>query len=321
MKYVIAAAVIAAALLLAACAKGRTPSGLSRRPQATFVQIECYDRNGDRVIDAADAADPSQLPDLNADGARDDADAAFFRGVSIPLDPAKQDSACQGKNKDWGPEYLVAHNSSPATVDCAQGPAVLLLGVGGGVANLKTNAAEGVRSIVDGLQQALADRGVQTISVISGESVVAATNVHSSMEDWLTNATRVYLDRYPCLRVAIVGHSHGAVSAEVVSSRLEGAYGPRFIEVVNVDRSTVLYLGDTQSWPSSVRVLNIYETTDSTLPGAPRDGANIENWDASGEKAPENGDKGGAIKPVNHTTIDNSDAVKQRIIADVLKRM
>ena len=54
--------------------------------------------------------------------------------------------------------------------------------------------------------------------------------------------------------------------------------------------------------------------------GAPRDAPYAENWDASGEKGPENGDQGGPLKPVNHTTIDNSESVKQRIVDDVMQR-
>jgi hypothetical protein len=140
------------------------------------------------------------------------------------------------------------------------------------------------------------------------------------MEQFLTHAVQVYLDRYPCLRAVVVGHSHGAVTGDVVSSHLEGEYGDRFIVVVDLDRVDELYTGDTQSRPTQVPVFNVFETNDPALSGAPYDAANAENWDASGEQGPEHGDEGGALKPVNHTTIDNSKSVRDRIVDEVMER-
>jgi hypothetical protein len=68
-------------------------------------------------------------------------------------------------------------------------------------------------------------------------------------------------------------------------------------------------------------VFSIFETASDILQGAPYRGVpNAELWDASTELGPENGEKGGAMKPVTHTTIDNSQAVKVRIIDDVMRR-
>ncbi len=161
---------------------------------------------------------------------------------------------------------------------------------------------------------------MQTIAVISGESVIAGVTPQSDMEQWNTHAVRTYLDRFPCLRVVFVGHSHGGVNVDVVSSRLEAQYAPRIIEVVDVDRVDVLYDGDTTSWPHQAHVFNIYETNDDKLKGAPHDSPNTENWDASDQLGPKNGDEGGPLTKVDHTTIDNSNSVKQRIIDDVMKR-
>ncbi len=309
-----AAAVFIAAL--AAC----NVSGLSQAPRATFSQLACLDVNGDHRLNGDDAADASKAPDFNADHDHDDQDAAFLRGIDIALDPAKQQEACsQGSNR--APEYLVAHGYfKPSDVSCGAGKrAVLLVGVGGGVVNLKEREdAAGVRSMIDGLQQAYDKRGDQTIGVLAGPAIVGAQNVHGSMEEWLTHAVAVYLDRYPCLRVLLLGHSHGAVTVDVVASRLEGRYASRIIEVVEVDRVTALYTGDTQARPRQVRAFNIYEHNGGVLQGAAYDSPNAENWDASGEQAPKDGDKGGPLQPVNHTTIDNSKSVKQRIIEDAM---
>lgn len=305
-------------LAVAACSN---VSGLSQAPRATFSQVACLDRNGDHVLDDADAVDESKVPDFNGDRSHDANDAAFLRGVRIQLDPARQAEACKsGSNEE--PEYLVAHGYlSPSNVSCggAKQP-VLLVGVGGGVVNLKDkNSAGGIRKIVDALQQRYDDEGVDTIGVIAGPEIAGAVNIHGAMEDWLSHAVQVYVDRYPCLRVVMVGHSHGAVTADVVAGRLERPYAPRFIEVVNVDRVDKLYVGNTILWPSMVRVLNIYETNSAGLSGAAyTKTANVENLDASALLAPPDGDDTGALKPVTHTTIDNSTEVRDRIVEDVL---
>jgi hypothetical protein len=314
----IAAAALAATALLLAC----NNTGLARAPRAVFSQLACQDVNGDHRLNENDAADLSKVPDFNADGARDDQDAAFFRGIDIPLDEAREAAACKGGSSS-APEYAVAHGYfKSADVTC--GPdqsAVLLVGVGGGVVNLKDRAdAAGVRSMIDGIQKAYDDKGVQTIAVLAGPAIAGAQNVHGAMEQWLSHAVQVYLDRYPCLRAVLLGHSHGAVTADVVASRLEASYAKRIIEVVDVDRVDVLYTGDTLSRPKRVHVFNVYEHNPGALQGAPYDAPNAENWDASGEQGPKDGDRGGPLAPVDHTTIDNSASVKQRIISEVMAR-
>lgn len=311
---------VAIATLLTVLALACNQTGLSGTPRATFSQLACLDTNGDGALNAADAADESKVPDFNGDGKRNGDDAAFLRGVDIPLAPGASDGCKNGSGR--APEYLVAHGYfKPAEVKCdAKKQPVLLIGIGGGVVNLKDREdAAGVRSMIDSLQKAYKDQDTQTIAILAGPAMVGAQNLHGGMELWLTHAVSVYLDRYPCLRVVLLGHSHGAVTADVVAARLEGNYAARFIEVVDVDRVTALYTGDTQSRPRQVHVFNIYETNDPGLSGAPYDSPNAENVDASDQQAPENGDKGGPLKPVNHTTIDNSKSVKDLIVQQVMK--
>ncbi len=308
--------------ILVAVALACNVSGLSQAPRATFSQLACLDVNGDHRLDGGDAIDPAKVPDFNADGSRDALDAAFVRGVDIPLDPVRQQEAC-AKGSNRAPEYLVAHGYfKPADVSCNDGErAVLLVGVGGGVVNLKEREdAAGVRSMIDGLQQAYDRRGIQTIGVIAGPAIAGAENIHGGMEVWMTHAVQVYLDRYPCLRVLLLGHSHGAVTADVVAARLEGAYAARIVEVVDVDRVDALYIGDTQARPRAVHVFNVYEHNGGVLQGAPYPAPNAENWDASSEQAPRDGDKGGPLQPVTHTTVDNSASVKRRIIDQAMAR-
>ena len=294
-------------------------SGLSNSPRATFSQIGCLDRNGDHVLNDADAADVSKVPDFNGDRSHDERDAAFLRGLNIRLDPTRQAQACANPGSE--PEYLVAHGYfEPANVSCDRGKRpVLLVGVAGGVVNLKkADNAAGIRSIIDAIQKRYSDDGVETIGVIAGPAIAGGENIYVAMEDWLTHAVQVYLDRYPCLRVVMVGHSHGAVVADVIGSHLDARYASRIIEIVNVDRVDALYTGNTDLWPPTTRVFNIYETNDGVLKGAAHDGSNIENYDASGDMAPENGDKGGSLKIVSHTTIDNSTSIRSRIVTDVM---
>jgi hypothetical protein len=306
-------------LAFAAC----NSSGLSNQPRATFSQLACLDKNGDHRLNSGDATDLASVPDFNGDRKHGADDAAFFTGIDIELDPAAQADVCS-KSSPIGPEYEVAHGYfEPANVSCANNARpVLLVGVGGGIKDLTDKGqAAGVRSVIDGLQKSYDARGVDTIAVIAGPAMSGAVQPNSAMEAWMTNAVRVYFDRYPCIRAVLVGHSHGGVTVDVIAAHLEDRYAARFIDVVELDRNEYFYSGDTTSKPTQAHVFSIYETTSDILKGVPYLGApNAELWDASHELGPENGDKGGALKPVTHTTIDNSQAVKLRIIDDVISR-
>lgn len=305
------------AALAAAC----NVTGLDNAPRATFSRLACLDVNGDDRINAQDAADPGELPDFNADDERDEQDAAFLQDIDIELNPDREED-CNDRRE---PEYLVAHGYfDPSDVSCGDGErAVLLLGIGGGVKNLRqAGDARGVRDIIDRLQKAFDSRDAQTIAVISGQDMLGAANGNVAMEEWLTHAVRVYLERFPCLEAVVVGHSHGGVTADVIGARLEEEFAERFIAIVNVDRVEFGYGGDTASWPQAAPVFNIYETNEASpsLRGVPRDQPNIENWNATAEEAPEGGDSDNDDAPVTHTSIDNADGVRSRIVDEVMER-
>jgi hypothetical protein len=310
---------LAAALVAFAC----NTSGLSEAPRATFAQLACLDVNGDNRVNDGDAANPSKLPDFNADRSRDDDDASFLRGVDIELDPARDKSVCNAKDKK-SPEYLVAHGYlSPSDVSCDEpgDKAVLLLGIGGGAVNVREkDDAAGVRKAVDELMKAYDDEDVQTIGVIAGPAIGGAIRPHGAMEQWLTNAVRVYIERFPCLQAVVVGHSHGAVVADVIGAGLEDQYADRIHAVVDIDRVEELYIdGDTQSRPDRVFVFNIFlshEPASTKEYNAP----NAENWDASNVNAPSEGEEGGDPARPTHTTIDNSKDVHDRIVEEVVER-
>ncbi len=314
-----ALASMAVLMLVAAC----NTSGLSQQPRATFSKLACLDENGDHRLNQADAIDVSAVPDFNGDHKHDANDAAFFSDIDLQLDPPTQADVCK-KGSEVGPEYEVAHGYfEPADVSCDGGAQpVLLVGVGGGVKDLTDKGdAAGVRSIIDGIQRSYDARGIDTIAVIAGPAIAGAAQPNPAMEQWMTNAVQIYFDRYPCIRAVLVGHSHGGVTVDVIAARLEDRYAARFIDVVELDRVEFAYSGDTQSKPKLAHVLSIFETNSGMLNGVPYTGApNAELWDASGESGPERGDKGGALKQVVHTTIDNSASVKGRIIDDVMRR-
>lgn len=303
---------VAVAALVGAC----NTSGLSQQPRATFAQLACYDENGDGRINAADAADPDGLPDFNADFGSDERDAEFFEGVDIALDPERAEAVCDDGD---AAEYLVAHGYlTPADVSCEAGDRdVLLVGVGGGQANLRErDDVSGIRSIVDGLQRAFDELGVETIAVIAGPAIEGAASPHGAMEDWISNAVRVYLERYSCIEAVLVGHSHGAITVDVAAARLEPQYASRLVGVVSVDRVELAYGGDVASRPAVAPVFEVYQTNDP-LQATPRRAPNVETWDASAEMAEADD---GAEKPVNHTTIDNSPGVRDRIVGWTLAR-
>lgn len=307
---IISLAVIAAVLMATRCLGGGHTQ--------VYAQLACADVNNDGRLNDADAANPGQLPDFNGDGRHDEADAAFVRGIDISLDPAGKQVACAHKNKDVGPDWSVFEPGTQHLSCDGDKKAVLIVGIGGGVSNLQGNDAAGVKRVVEDAQSAFDKKGVQTVTVLSGQAVNSAASVNSAMELWMAHATQVLLDAYPCLRVAMIGHSHGAIVADVASAKLEANYAGRFVEVVDLDRVEPLYSGDTHTWPTSIPVLNVYETSDPKLHGDARDASNVNNWDATGEKGPKNGDKGGPLTPVDHTTIDNSDSVRKRIVDDVV---
>lgn len=298
---------------------GCNESGLASKPRAEFTQLACLDANEDGRINAADAFVEGSLPDFNADGDEDVDDVPFLAGVDIALNSAAMSDACR-PGADRLPEYLVAHDFfSGAEVACGE-PALLVLGIAGGVDDLKDgDQAAGVRDIVDALVEEADDEDMDTIGIVAGSAFYGAENAHTAMEDWLTNAVRVHLDRYPCLRVVLVGFSHGGVTAEVVAGRLEAQYPQRIAATVVLDRVEEFYNGDVATLPVASPLINVFQRNDG-FAGDPVDGANVENIDASAEEAPRDGHDGGPMEPIRHVTLDNAESVRERIVHEVMER-
>ena len=314
----IAASFVLAGLAAAAC----NDSGLSSKPRANFTDLSCLDVNGDGRINAGDAADASELPDFNADDDHDADDAAFVEGVDIPLHPPAVAEVC-AEDAPSKPEYLVSHDFLRSSdVSCVDGErAFLVMGIGGGVDDLEDKAeAAGIRSIVNAALEVYDDRDVQTIGIVSGPAIEAAANAHAGMEDWLTNVVRVHLDRFTCLNAIIIGHSHGAVTAEVITARLEATHADRFVATVALDRIESLYNGDVASHPSVVPLVNVYQRNNGELGGVPVEASSVDNIDVSAEEGPRDGHDGGPGEQVNHVTVDNSTAVRDIIVSRILEK-
>jgi pimeloyl-ACP methyl ester carboxylesterase len=316
----------AAGAIIAGCAETSEQlkhGDLSTGQAVAAVHLPCLDTNQDLAFNAAGAplqggaeADAPDV-DLNADGTVDERDAAFL-DVDLRVTPEFDYGSCD----DAPIEYLVG-GGTPA-IDCDEGSkAVIVVGIGGGVVDLrKPDNAAGVRWIVNGLSKELDARDYQTLDVISGPGLSGTdADLNPAMETFLTHSVKTLLDQYPCAQAVLVGHSHGAITASVVSSRLEAEYADRIAAVAMIDRVDDLYAGDLAARPHTVSVFNVFETNDMATSGSTFDAPNVENWDASAVEAPEHGEDGGESKPITHTTIDNSSDVRDRVIDEIVERL
>jgi hypothetical protein len=333
MRYrllIIPVAVLAAGAFISACGgsgnKQLDHGNLSVGEAVAAAHVPCLDSNKDFVLGPDDVSQPLQgggesegdNVDLNADGKVDEQDGAFL-DVDLRV-VANYDYASCG---DAPIEYMVSSDDTPA-ISCDDGKkALIVVGIGGGVVDLRDNSnAAGVRWMTNALLDELHGRDYQTVTMVSGPGISGLeAGLNPAMETWVTHSLQTMLDQYPCADAVLLGHSHGAITAEVAASRLEAEYGDRIPLVVSIDRVEDLYVGDTQSRPQTVPVFSVFETNDQDTVGAAHDAPNYENWDASGETAPKEGEGGGASEPVRHTTIDNSPGVRDRVIDEVMRHV
>jgi len=304
--------VSALTLLAAACSSAQLRAVRRFNDQADLVQLACLDVNADGLVDANDA-DPTTLPDITGDGAVTESDLALVGEAQLALaGGTPQDCGGGGPNPDW-------QVSAPPVLDCAAGErGVLLLAVGGGAVDLgRLNNAAGARWMVEELSGAL-DVPTQIASVAPG--LYGTSEPQPDAERWAFAFLSQRLQEQPCLKAVILGHSHGGTLATATASRLEEAgLGGQVLLTVLIDRVTNLYAGDTTSIPQSSPVFNVYlPAPGQEVAGGVIDQSNVENFDASGVKAPEHGEEGGALGPANHTTIDNSPDVLREVKARVV---
>jgi hypothetical protein len=276
------------------------------------IHIACLDVNGDGRIDAADAS-PSKLADITGDGKVDESDLKVVRAVDLAVSERPADCGSL-KGTDW-------QITPPGQVDCAAGKGgYIVYGVGGGAVDLNndTNAA-GVRWMLVEIGKLFDSLKLphQLISLAPG--LVGTANPQPDAETWAATYLSEQLAARPCLRLIMIGHSHGAVNVTAVASRLEQkGLANQIVLSALIDRVTYLYGGDTASIPQSSPVFNIFLANGEINVGKTIDQPNVENWNATGQLAPQHGEKGGPLKPATHTTIDNARAVLDAIVARIL---
>lgn len=238
-----------------------TVAGVPQPSTPQSIRVDCLDSNGDRTVTAADLTADS-LIDLNLDGIRDQQDVGVLKDISVPLD-----SRC---SEDYQFGISPAASGPP---DCAKGQFVFVVGITGSADHgLKDTEQAGIVSLVAELRRELKSRGVAVASAIAAPNIQAATHKEAAMESWLEFVLLGVIEKYPCARFVLAGHSHGATSALAVSRWIEDrGLGDRIAHVALIDRVTFLYDGAKTAMPARVPVLHLYELNEGTS-ACPKDG-------------------------------------------------
>ena len=301
-------------LVLAGCyrAPSQLPAVERLVGRSTLVRIACLDANGDGRIDGGDARG---VHDITGDGAIDGADRAVIEELNISL-PNGRPAACEDEQP--APDWQV---SWPADVDCAGGRGGLfVLAVGGGAVELdQLDKAAGVRWMMSEIGVMLYERGIphQLASVAPG--LGGTEHPNADAEAWAAAYMKAQLRLAPCLRIVLLGHSHGGASVTALAAALEEAgLGDKVLVTIPIDRVAALYGGNREAMPQDVPVFNVYQQSEGPFTGRAINQPNVENWDASEEQGPANGQEGGRLTDLNHLNIDNSEAILERIRDRVL---
>jgi len=225
-------------------------SASTRDAEGVPLAVDCLDLNGDRRIDHNDLT-PAVLPDLNLDGKVDDRDVTLLGDIDIPLD-----QRCSGDRQ------FILNPPSAGPPKCPDQRFAVIASITGAAPKGLTNDddGKGVRDLVDELQAKLKGSGFDSASLLSVPNLPSASNQNAAMEVWLGHVLRGILDAYPCVRLVIVGHSHGASAALAVAAWLERqGYSNELAYLVLIDRVTLRYTGDTESLPANTPILHVYQ--------------------------------------------------------------
>jgi pimeloyl-ACP methyl ester carboxylesterase len=242
------------------------------------------------------------------------ADAAGLTGVDIPL---VRGDACAlfGQRREW----FVADSDIPPACTPATPAPLLVVAIGGGGTQLldrNEGVSVGLIDIVNGVRAQAAAAGVSTGVILMTSAIESADLPQTRMEQWLAADLRRRIDATPCLRVVLIGHSHGAVLATSVMAALEDRYGDRMYGVL-LDRSLLYYDRQAMELPQRAPLLNIFQLNEGWH-GEPINSPNAINLDASAEVAPREPRDGPLpMVAVAHSTLDDSTGV-QREIADLV---
>lgn len=274
---------------------------------ASYVTVSCLDTNGDGRVNAADAGPAT--PDLDGDGFADDA------GLLASVDIRLLDGACAR------PELVsdVAFGVSDGPRDCALGPFGLIVAVGGSGTNprdLNQGVSQGVKAMALRAAAELRASGGAAQVVYASSALEGTATPHPVTEQWLTAVVAARLEASPCLRVALIGHSYGAVTATSVAAALEQRF-PGRLAVIALDRATQLYGRPKPPMPKLAPVLNIYQLNEGWH-GGPIWGANVVNLNGSSAVAPVDGVMGGPLRTVWHSNLDDAPVVRDRAVGAIV---
>lgn len=270
--------------------------GLEPGARGEAIRIACLDRDGDGRVSGRDGPALEGLdivivePCAAGDGRRD-----FFAG-----DPADAGAfACD-----------------------ADGAPLLVVVVGGGGTDLhdpKSGVSLGLLGIVNEITVRAGPAGVATAPVLASSAVFGADMPQTRMEQWIAHQVAARLDAMPCLRVALIGHSHGGVIVTAVMAALEQRFGGRMFGVV-LDRTAALYDRPAEELPQRAPLLNVFQLREGWH-GEPIEQANVENADRTASVAPrEPRLPGQPIEPVTHVNLDDARDVQETIAAWVVDR-
>lgn len=257
------------------------------------VPLACLDVNGDQHLDRGDSVD---LGDLDIP----------FINPNACLPPFDR--------REW-----FVGESEPVGCEDPDVRPVLVVAVGGGGTDLldrDQGVSAGLIDIVNAIRRQNDALGLETNVILATAAIDASDSPQARMEEWVAADLARRLDAAPCLRVVVLGHSHGAVVVTTVAARLEEKYGERILGVL-LDRSLLYYDHMTDELPSIARILNIYQVNDGWH-GEPLASPNSIDFDVSTEQAPREPREGPLpIVQVAHSTLDDSPAVQQVIVGRV----
>lgn len=257
--------------------------------------------------------------DVNRDRRLDAADGSFARGIDVRL----ADDACSGpgEHADWwtgAPDDEAAFNCTPPHQP------VLIAAIGSAGSDLlqpREGESLGLLDIVNRVQARLAEQGAASEVILAPAALFGAAELpQTSMERWLTLRLRERMAAMPCLRVVLIGHSHGGVTVTSAAAALEAsdaATAPRILGVL-IDRTDALYDRHPTELPTRVILFNVYQLNEGwhgVALGIP----NAVESDESGAYAPvAQSDGGGGMARVGHKTLDDAPEVQQKVADGVL---
>ena len=191
--------------------------------------------------------------DVDGDGVLTGADGAMFDDVLIALDAQKACSA-PGRSADF---YAGPPTEANAYNCLSEQPPALIVAIGSAGSDLldpSEGESMGVLALVNTLQDRATNAGIATAPILTAAAVFGAEPPQGSLERFLAREIGRHLDGMPCLRVVVIGHSHGGATVTAVTAALDDAYADRVFGVL-IDRTTSLYDRAETEYPSKTRLL------------------------------------------------------------------